>query len=74
MHVLTLCVMNIHPPLICDVSSAPQFSLESDLFEVTESNVNVSICVELKSNLKRDVGIYLAVDSGSAIGEKCSSW
>ena len=37
--------------------------------EVTESDTVVSVCVVLKSNLKRDVDIYLDVVGKSATGE-----
>ena len=37
--------------------------------EVTESDTVVSVCVELKSNLKRDVDIYLDAVGDSATGE-----
>ena len=49
--------------------SVPEVSIECMLTEVIESNTVVSVGVELKSNLKRDVDMYLDVVELSASGK-----
>ena len=49
-------------------------SLENDVFHVEESASYVSICIVLKTSLKRDVEFNLIVLNGSAIGENSFLW
>ena len=49
--------------------SVPKVAFESMLTEVREFDATVSVCVELKSNLKRDADVYLYVFGDSASGE-----
>ena len=48
------------------VHSVPKISLESAKLKVYESVPYVSVCVELKSDLKRDVYVVLEVYPGDA--------
>ena len=47
----------------------PEVSLETMFIEVNESDTIVSVCVLLKTNLKRDVTLYLDVFGYTATGE-----
>ena len=49
--------------------SVPEVAFESMLIKVREFDATVSVCVELKSNLKRDADVYLEVFGDSASGE-----
>ena len=49
-------------------------SLENDVFEVEESASYVTICIVLKTPIKRDIEFNLIVLNGSAIGENSFLW
>ena len=53
----------------CLPNTGAVVSLENDLFEVDESASYVSICIVLKTPIKRDIEFNLIVSNGSAIGE-----
>ena len=50
-------------------TTVPEVSLETMFTEVNESNTIVSICVEIKTYLKRNVTLYLDVIGYTATGE-----
>ena len=52
----------------CGIFLAPEISLERELYEVNETDF-IYIGVELKSDLKRDIDIYLSVDERTAAGK-----
>ena len=51
------------------VFSVPKVSLASEFFYTNENDLYVLICIELKSDLKRDVDFYLYLIEGSATGK-----
>ena len=59
---------------ICLSNTGAVVSLESDVFEVEESASYVSICIVLKTPIKRDIEFNLIVLNGSAIGENSFLW
>lgn len=54
---------------VCLISAVPEVTLESMFYVVNETDTTVSVCVELKSDLKRDVDLYLDVIGNTATGE-----
>ena len=54
---------------VCLIPTVPEVTLESMFYVVNETDTTVSVCVELKSDLKRDVGLYLDVIGNTATGE-----
>ena len=52
-----------HLPLV------PEVTLERMIYEVYEDNTTVSLCVELKSNLKRDLEVDLYLSGDTATGK-----
>ena len=53
-----------HLPLV------PKVTLERMVYEVYEDDTTVSLCVELKSNLKRDLEVHLYLSGDTATGKR----
>ena len=61
--------INVRATVTLLTTTVPEVSLETMFTEVNESNTIVSICVELKTYLKRNVTLYLDVIGYTATGE-----
>ena len=48
----------------------PEVTLERMIYEVYEDNTTVSLCVELKSNLERDLEVHLYLSGVTATGNR----
>lgn len=53
--------------------SVAKFTLEKENYKVYEDEQSLDICVILKSEIKRDVNLYLDFDNGTAYGEQVNS-
>ena len=59
----------MHIMMLLFPSLVPEISLESAKFKVYETDLYISVCVELKSDLKRDIYVILEVYGDTATGK-----
>ena len=56
--------------ILCHLPSVPEVTLERMIYEVYEDDTTVSLCVELKSDLKRDLEVHLYLQGVTATGKR----